>query len=127
MTVRASQIMNAGFLGSVIPHTGEPLPSEGACGEASCSFSGSFARAVLVAFFVRFLAETGLSPDGDAARLRFLVCGVSASAAAVLFVESLWVLVWGVSLEVGREGFTFRIRRCRFASVEPKLDLEVAP
>lgn len=76
-------------------------------GDASCSllivssFVSSFAGAALVALF--FLAETGLSPEGEAARLRFLGFGVSASADAVLLVESLWVLIWGTGCEVVRE------------------------
>ena len=57
----------------------------------------------MASFFVRFLAETGLSSEGDAAGLRFLVLGVSASAGAGLFVESLRILVWGVSSDVERK------------------------
>ena len=75
------------------------MPSGEGSGDASCSLLivssfGSFAGADLISLF--FLAETGLSPEGEAARLRFLGFGVSASAVAGLLVESLWVLVWGM-------------------------------
>ena len=62
---------------------------------------GSFAGADLIALV--FLAETGLSPEGEAARLRFLGFGVSASAVVGLLVESVRVLVGECGSEVERE------------------------
>ena len=94
MTVRARQTSKSCCSGSIIPHEGENLPSGEACGDASCSLLitssfGSFAGADLIALV--FLAETGLSPEGEVARLRFLGFGVPASAVTGLLVESLWV------------------------------------
>ena len=122
MTVRARQTRKSCYSGSIIPHEGEKLPSGEGSGDASCSlliissFGSSFAGADLIALF--FFAETGLSPEGEAARLRFLGFGVSVSAVAGLLVESLWVLVWEMGSEVVRERYTFRIRRYRFSRVD---------
>lgn len=91
MTVRANQTTRLYHFRSIIPHEGKTLSSGEASGDASCSIltiSGfsSFAVADLMALF--FLAETGLSLEGEAARLRLLGFGVSTSAVAGALVES---------------------------------------
>ena len=116
MTIRASKTTKLCYFGLVIPHEGEKSPSGEASGEASgdasCSIlttfgsgSSSFTGADLVALF--FLAETGLSPEGEAARLRLLGFGVSASAVAGALVDSLQVLVRRMALVKRERRWTY--------------------